>query len=153
MAFAVVGKLGFDLLAACRLLGLSLGAFGVARSEVALIFGVGPVNHHLALAHFHALHLLQHAHGVGFGHFKERAVGGEVDAPDVYLRTLDVAVHEVDDFTGVEVVALAEVDKKPFVARLSLTRPALRPAPFGTLAAAFAARLLLAGFVVALAAL
>ena len=30
---AVVGKLGFDLLAACRLLAFALGALGVARRD------------------------------------------------------------------------------------------------------------------------
>ena len=53
--------------------------------------------------------------GILGGNFKEGAVVGEVDASNFNLCTANVAVHEVDDFSSIEVVALAEVDEETSV--------------------------------------
>jgi len=63
-------------------------------------------------------HFCLHQFGIVFRHFKEGASGQEVDATNFHF-TLDIAIDEIDDFAGEEVVALTEVEEK---ARVTLFR-------------------------------
>ena len=92
-------------------------------ARVGRAFALCAVDNDLAVAHLGFRHLLQYLRGLLFGHFKERAVGRQVDAADVDLA-LHVAVDEVDDFAGIEIVALAEVDEEALVARFGFARTA-----------------------------
>ena len=82
-------------------------------------FAVGPVDHHAAVAGFGFGHHADDGVGIFFGNFEEGDGGEEVDAADFDLA-LDVAVDDVDDFAGEEMVALATVDEKSAVTFLCL---------------------------------
>ena len=83
------------------------------------IIAVGPVDHHAAVAGLGFGHHTDDGVGIFFGDFEEGDGGEEVDAADFDL-TLDVAIDDIDDFAGEEMVALATVDEKSAVTFLRL---------------------------------
>ena len=89
---------------------------------------IGIIHHHLAMAHLGPCKFLHHEPGRFLRHFKETAVGREVNATHLDF-SLHIAIDDTNDFARIEIVALTQIDKQPGQSRLGLPRSALALPP------------------------
>jgi predicted membrane protein len=96
----------------------NLSAIGARRFVIATISLItlhlvgrtlSAIYHYGAIAHLSVAHLLQYDVTITLGHFKEGATRRQIYASD--FHTFDIAAHEIDNFTRIEVIALTEIDK------------------------------------------
>ena len=93
------------------------GTSGRTGRGIGAILAVGPVDNHTTIASLCLGHHADNLLGILLGDLEKGDGRQEVDASDFHL-SLDVTVDNVDDFTGIEMVALSTIDEETAVTLL-----------------------------------